>query len=1382
MKNLKTRILSVFLTLLTLLTLLPTAAFAAQSTGSGITPVTDPNLWSTRLTSTGASYSYRPPTAAGKQLYCMDLGYSYRYGTASFLNSYSYQSATGADADSLLKTAIANSGLGEMDAITLANVKWMMSYIADYTGEIPGSLFMALQTYIWDHQSDKSAGGDTSGDIDAGGFANADTYEQYVQYYNWLLGQKANEDAELQSQVEAYAAQGKQASIVESDASKWAVFAKSSVSGRQNFFAYHSTRSVVTTDDPQDSDTPPVAGDADITLKKVAAGTTKGLAGATFNIYFNGQIVGSDVTNSSGIIEINDVTEGLWSFVETSAPTGFACDPTPCSVYVKTTDGDKQYTVSAINSKKPDMEIVKRDAQTGAVIAGAVFSVKSVTGSYSTSVTTDASGRATLTALESGVYVVREESVPEPYVVSNTEQTVALSPGKTSVVTFTDYQKPGLEILKRNIATGDPIAKVTFKIEQIDGSYSTSATTDDAGRIFLESIPVGSYKITEVNVPSNVILCDVPQTVALQAGMTSTVIFFNAVKPSVTIQKVDSITKNPIGNVKFHLTFGSSNTFTGEINDLGDFYTDETGQIILTDVNAGWYRVTEVQQAPGYALADPATQKFYLEANSSKNVTFENMPLSAIVVYKYDSVTNTALEGATFQIRYLGGTSGTGGTVIGTYKTGVNGSFSVTGLAAGTYIIEEIASDDNHVIDTSPQTVVLTGKDQDVVTVSFGNSPLGSLLIKKVCSLNAGTVLPGAQFKITYADGTLIGDSNGLYATDENGSILIDALTPGKSVVVTETKAPDGFVLNSTPQTAVIKAGKTVSLTFTNAPKGELIIEKRDSVTNVLLPGAEFTVTTAAGCEVGSNGNIGCGGSGTVSSDSTFVTGSDGKIAITGLTPSAYVLTETKAPDGYLIDDPTRTITITAGDTQTIVFKDTPIGGLQIIKTDDSTGARIKGVQMEVRHMNGEIVGTYTTDGNGVITLPTADSGWYTVTELRAADGYKLDATPHNIEVKDGETATLSITNEKLSGIIIHKVDADTGEGLYGAIFVLYDANGNPVGEYTSDQDGYVYVEGLESGKYQIREIAAPEGYLLDNSKKTVYVRYGGSSEIEWENTAEKGQIQLTKTSADYNSVNGWAAGTALPGAVYQIYNRANRLVDTIKTDARGVAISKLLPLGRYTVVEKTAPDNYGLDTTPLEAEIEFAGQIIRLAATDKSLYTNVSIKKAGYTEVMPGQEVRYDFSNIANNSTTALTSFYWRDTLPTFATLQKIVTGTWNVRGSYKVVYQTTYSYGSYRTLADNLSTSKNYVLDASPAALGLASNEKVTEFMVVFGVVPANFRQVEAPHVYCTASKWLKGGAVIVNQADVGGIYNGQWIMATTRWVTKVYKPATKLPRTGY
>ena len=307
---------------------------------------------------------------------------------------------------------------------------------------------------------------------------------------------------------------------------------------------------------------------------------------------------------------------------------------------------------------------------------------------------------------------------------------------------------------------------------------------------------------------------------------------------------------------------------------------------------------------------------------------------------------------------------------------------------------------------------------------------------------------------------------------------------------------------------------------------------------------------------------------------------------------------------------------------------------------------------------------------------------------------------------------------------------------------------------------------------------------IPDTQMKTVYVQSGETTLVEWENTPITGQIQVTKTAADYNSMNGWPAGTPIPNTEFEIYNaKTGNLVDTIRTDKNGVAASRPLPLGRYKIVESKAADFYGLDKTPIEVEIEFEGQIVKTAMTNTSLYTNVSIQKTGYVEVMPGQSIRYDFANIANNSTTSLTSFFWRDTLPTQAVrLDKIVTGTYNVPGNYKIVYQTNLSNGAWRTLADNLSTQQNYVLDASPVALGLASNECVTQFMVSFGVVPSNFRQVEAPQVTCTVLSGLTGGTKFTNTADVGGVYDGQWIMAVSRWVTTVYKPSQPLPRTGY
>ena len=125
-------------------------------------------------------------------------------------------------------------------------------------------------------------------------------------------------------------------------------------------------------------------------------------------------------------------------------------------------------------------------------------------------------------------------------------------------------------------------------------------------------------------------------------------------------------------------------------------------------------------------------------------------------------------------------------------------------------------------------------------------------------------------------------------------------------------------------------------------------------------------------------------------------------------------------------------------DTQTITVYNTKIGGLTIIKKDEETGERISGVQFEIRKLNGEIIGTYTTDANGVINLPEAEKGWYQVVELKAAKGYKLDDTPHQIEVKDGSTATLEITNRQAGSALIHKIDSVTGKGIYGVKFARF--------------------------------------------------------------------------------------------------------------------------------------------------------------------------------------------------------------------------------------------------------------------------------------------------------------------------------------------------------
>lgn len=987
------------------------------------------------------------------------------------------------------------------------------------------------------------------------------------------------------------------------------------------------------------------------------------------------------ITDQNGEIDLSKLPTGAYVVTE-KACEGYIIDQAQRIIQLDPNE-DAQFVFT--NTIKPSLQIIKTSSD-GSRLKNVHFRIAKIEdGTHYLDRTTNEQGEILIADLEPGVYSVRETATDSSHILDLREYHMELFAGRTSTLTIENQKRPNLTVYKHDADTGEPIADTVFEVRAADGHSVDQIKTDSEGKAELKNLLPGVYEISEKSVPSPYLLDAPSQLATLYPNRDHTVYFENHQKPALTVKKVDSVTGDPLQGAKFHVTYASNNTSSGEINDLGTFYTDESGQFQLTGLRDGWYKVTEQEPPTGYAIKE-ATQEVYIQSGTSKVLTFENIPLSALIVWKYDSVTGEAVSNAVFQVKYLTGTSGTGGTVIGTYKTSANGSFTVTGLKEGTYIVEELSSDSGHVIDSAPQTVYISGKQQDVVQLYFGNSPKGSLLVKKIDSATHKP-LSDVEFMVTTADGTVVGDANGKYVTDSAGTFTITDITPGTTLVVKETRARDGYLLDNAPQTATVKAGQTVTLEFRNQTQGSLIINKLSSA--------------------------------------------DKK------TPLEGVLFQITYSDGSFVDN----------------------GALSS-------------------------KGLYRTDKNGQIIL-SGITGTVVVTEVETIKGYRIDdaSRSQTIEVRANDTQQLWFYNAPTSRILLHKVDKATGKGIYGAVFLLYDSNHNPIGEYVTDQDGYIYAdEGLTDGRYYLREIKAAQGYVLDPELKTIYVRAGSTTEIEWSNTAECGQIQIIKKSADDNATNGLPAGTLLEGAVFEIYDKAGNVVDTIKSDRNGRAVSKALPLSRYTVREIKAPANYSINPTVMTAYLEFNGQIVTFEVQDSSISTGVSIKKTGPVQAVPNQPIRYVFSNIKNTSSVALESFYWRDQLPAQVTLSKIVTGSYNQPLSYKVVYKTNLA-NDYRTLADNLSTSKVYVLDARPAVLGLAANERVTEVMFVFGNVKAGFAQVETPYIYATARSGLANNASIVNVADVGGLYNGQWIQAVSRWLTTVYtKTTVKLPKTGY
>lgn len=1178
------------------------------------------------------------------------------------------------------------------------------------------------------------------------------------------------------------------------------------------------------------------------------------------------------LTDQNGEVKLDGLTPGAYEVEELEAPAGYLIDEGKRVIQLN--EGENAQFVFT-DTKKPTFRLIKRDSMTGAVLPGASFRISRIQdGARYLDRVTDINGEILVEDLEPGVYSVQELKAPEGYIPDPREYHVQLVPGRQAELVVDNDQKPDLKIVKRDADTGALLPGCLFKINKVDGSTMTTGRTDENGEVYLENLDPGVYQITEVAPPIGYLPAEEPtQLITLEANKLGTAIFENHVKPGLTILKRDSITGDFIKHVKFQVTYGSNQTFTGEIRDLGYFYTDDNGQIYLDNLQDGWYRVKEIEPAAGYQVKDTDTLDFFMQAGESKIVEFENTPLSAIVIKKLDQ-TGRPLQGAWFRVRFLGGTSGTGGTIIGEYETSANGTIVLTGLKAGTYIAEEITAPEGYILgEDDAQTAYISGKEQDVIILTFSNKEKGSVLIKKL-DASSHAPISGVKFLLTLSDGTLLGDANGYFTTDSAGTILVDGLDPNVTVIAKEVEAKAGYVLDDTPQSVKIKTGTTVSLEFLNKPKGSVLVKKTDAGTGAPLSSAEFLVTTSDGTLVGGNNGVyttDASGTFTVTgvepgttliiketkapqgyilsdavhkavvksgetvtvsvtnerrgslqilkksstdgkplegvsfrvttSEGTFVAQNGGKLSSNGiyktdkngqftlydLQPGTYVVTELETIDGYTIDEETRsqTVVVNTDDLQVLTFYNRPLGGIRIIKSDEDTGERLKSVRFEIRKMDGAYIGEYTTDRNGVIDLPGMEKGWYTITELKAADGYKLDPTPVRIEVKDGEMATAEIRNTKMSSILIHKIDSVTKRGIYGVKFVLYNEGRNPIGEYTSDQDGYVYIrQELQAGKYYLRELQQAAGYALDTEYKTVYVERGKTSEITWENTPVTGQIQVRKYADGDNAVTGILSGAPLQGAVYEITQaRSGAVVGYIVTDAHGVAASSPLPLGGYFVTEVTAPAYYQLNPERMEAEIEYPGQIIKLSSYDKPVKLGVTIQKVGNKEVMPGNTMWYDFSNISNTSNVALNNFYWRDRILTDAVEAiSITTGTYNQRLYYRVMFKT--NLNDYRQLASNLLSTTNYSLRITPEALGLAQGEYVTDIRYEFGTVASGFASSVKPTMQVLVKSTVGNGYQIINRADVGGQYLNEWQTAQTSWITIVYRiqDNTPLPKTGY
>lgn len=564
-------------------------------------------------------------------------------------------------------------------------------------------------------------------------------------------------------------------------------------------------------------------------------------------------------------------------------------------------------------------------------------------------------------------------------------------------------------------------------------------------------------------------------------------------------------------------------------------------------------------------------------------------------------------------------------------------------------------------------------------------------------------------------------------------------------------------------------AGKTTLNVKTNT--GIIKINKTDDETHKPIQGVTFQLLKEDG---------------TIVANTT--TNENGVATFSSLYRGKYILKETATNEKYILNTKEFEVDVEYNKTTTVdIENEHKKGNVKVYKIDKDNNRVVLGnVEFQLySHEFEKVIDTYYTDVDGELLIKDLRIGDYSLIETKTNKWYNL-ADDTDVKIEWNLTKELQIENELKKGAIkIIKVDKDDNEvRLQNVKFNVMDKDGNVLEQLTTDKNGEA-----QTSKYAIRDISelkiqetqTLDNYVLDNEVHTIVLEENQIKNVQFENEKIKGQIQITKVSKDDNKLTGEKKGTAIVGAEFEIYDMDNNLVDTVATDDNGIALSKELVKGKYTIKETKAPTYYLVNQNTFNAEIINHKEIVNVDIEDESVDIKVEVEKTGFKETQSKDTIYYDFKNIKNNSNVYLDTFNWQDTLPTNALrLEKIFTGTWNQKLKYSVWYKT--NLNNYRVIREDLYTEKNYEIDLTN--IELQEGEYITDYEFRFGKVDIGFREVERPRIYCKVLDDLKNGFTFTNTTKVYGTYLDKYVEDNDKWVTIIYNKdlqLTKLPRTG-
>jgi uncharacterized surface anchored protein len=580
---------------------------------------------------------------------------------------------------------------------------------------------------------------------------------------------------------------------------------------------------------------------------------------------------------------------------------------------------------------------------------------------------------------------------------------------------------------------------------------------------------------------------------------------------------------------------------------VGTFVSENDGSIPVGALEAGSYAIEEIVPPAGYALSESPLQYFDIprEGGYEVSIVFANKKLPGLTVLKVDEETGAPLAGAEFSIRH-------NGNIVYEGVTDSSGMINLPGLEPGWYEAAELAAPFGYLKRDESKSVYLDNGGS--AQLKFDNRKRPTLEIEKV-DAQGGAPLAGAKFRVTKADGATIGE----YVTDASGKVSIPNLDEAV-YSIEEILAPSGYLLDPQHKDILLEWGKVKTVVFTDHKKPGLTITKTDEATGARLADAHFRVESLDGSGFYYEG----------------ATDGNGQIHLDNLAEGVYEITETAAPDGYIIANHPKQVELLADTTVNVIFTNRAKPVLRIVKLDENTKQPLAGAKFTVQKTESATVSEYVTGADGTVTIPNLDETVYSVTEIVPPAGYVLDDDPHtDIRLEWGKTSTIVFENKPKPGLLITKVDADTGLPVGVATFRVAKVGGFDFQEVTTDESGSVFMENLEPGTYEVSEITAPDGYLKDAPTQTIIL-------IAGENTAvlmpDHKKPTLTVIKRDE------LTGLPLAGATFKLWKTEGETwAETQVTGANGTYTWTGLDEGIYSIQEIEEPYGYFKDAARKE-------------------------------------------------------------------------------------------------------------------------------------------------------------------------------------------------------